>query len=60
MTDYEKEQALRERYNEMLDECFPAFKIGTLEYPASQVFEAVDPIAYTIGLSEHQDYEENE
>ena len=55
--DYEEEQALQERYNEMLDECNPMIKIGTLEYTPSQVLEAVDPIAYKIGLSEFSDYE---
>ena len=56
MEDYEKEQALRESFNEMLDECHPPITIGSLTYSPSQVLEAVDPVAYRIGLSEHEDY----
>ena len=59
-TDYEKEQALRERYDEMLDETYPPIKIGYGEYPASDVLKAVDPIAYEVGLSDYESYEEEE
>ena len=56
MEDYEKEQALRDSFNEMLDECHQPYTIGLLTYTASQILEAVDPIAYRIGLVEHEDY----
>jgi hypothetical protein len=42
-------------FDEMLDECYPAIKIGTLEYSPSHVLKKVDPIAYRIGLSEYED-----
>jgi hypothetical protein len=54
LTDYEKEQALREQYNDMLDECYPPYKIGYMEYTASQILEATDPIAYRVGLSDYE------
>ena len=40
------ERELLERFNEMLDECFPRFELGTLSYSASDAYESVDPIAY--------------
>jgi len=49
------EDQLRESFNLALDEQ-DLIKIGTLEYLPSVVLEAVDPIAYRIGLSEHADF----
>ena len=40
-------------FDEMLDECNPVFKIGTLEYSTSWVLKRVDPIAYRVGLSDY-------
>ena len=40
-------------FDEMLDECNPVVKIGTLEYSPSWVLKRVDPIAYRVGLSDY-------
>ena len=43
-------------YDEMLDECNPIVKIGTLEYNPSWVLKNVDPTAYRIGFQEYIDW----
>ena len=56
LSGYELEQA----YDEMLDECYPTFKIGYSEFYASDVLKNCDPIMYRIGLSEYEDSLEEE
>jgi hypothetical protein len=51
---------IEERFDEMLDETNELIKIGTLTYLPSQVLKNVDPIAYRIGLSEFEDYLEED
>ena len=41
-------------FRDALD-CDDMVKIGSLEYLPSQVLEAVDPIAFRIGVSEYAD-----
>ena len=50
------ENELEVMYDEMLDECNPMVKIGTLEYSPSWVLKNVDPTAYRIGFSEYIDW----
>lgn len=45
-----------ESFDEMLDECYEPFKMGELTYYASDILRHCDPIAYRIGVSEHEDY----
>jgi hypothetical protein len=52
MEDYE----IEESFKEMLDDCYPVVKIGYSEFYASDILKNCDPIAYRIGLSEHEDY----
>jgi hypothetical protein len=42
-----------ELFEEMLDELYPAFKIGELTFYASQILKACDPIAYRIELTDY-------
>ena len=49
------EDELQGSYDEMLDDCNPEIKIGTLTYCPSQVLKDCDPIAYQIGLGEFID-----
>jgi hypothetical protein len=51
---------IEEQFDEMLDETNELIKIGTLTYLPSQVLKNVDPIAYRIGLSEFEDYLDEE
>ena len=52
------EQELYNRYDEMLDECYPLVKFGQLEYLPSRVLIAIDPIAYRCGFNDWLDSEE--
>jgi hypothetical protein len=49
------EEAVEDMYREALDEQGDIL-IGSLSYAPSQVLEAVDPIAYRVGLSDFADF----
>lgn len=65
MDIYEKytQEELEEMHDEMLDETYPTFKIGSQEFYASQILANCDPILYDISVSEYADFlqeQENE
>jgi hypothetical protein len=45
-----------ESFDEMLDEAYEPFTIGSLTFSPSSILFNCDPIAYRIGLSEYQDF----
>jgi hypothetical protein len=45
-----------EAFDEMLDECYEPYKIGEMTFYASDILKNCDPIAYRIGVSEHEDF----
>jgi len=49
-----------EQYDEFLDEIYPPVNIGTLTFYASDILKNCDPIAYRIGMSEYEDFQEEE
>ena len=49
-----------ELYDEMLNEVFGTFKIGYLEFDASDILKSCDPIAYRVGLSDYESELEEE
>ena len=51
---------LEEQYEEMLDECYGVFKIGEMTFYPSKILKNCDPIAYRVGLSDFEDYLEQE
>ena len=55
-TQFEKDLEIKESFCEMLDEIYPNVKIGHSTFTASEILECCDPIAFSIGLIEHQDY----
>ena len=55
-TQFEKDLEIKESFDELLDECYPDVKIGSSTFTASEILFCCDPIAYRIGLSEHEDY----
>lgn len=55
-TDFEKQLEIKESFDAMLDECYPEIKIGYSTFTASEILFNCDPVAYRIGLSEHEDY----
>ena len=52
----EKDIEIKESFCEMLDEIYPNVKIGYSTFTASEILECCDPVAFAIGLVEHQDY----
>ena len=55
-TQFEKDLEIKESFCQMLDEIYPNGKIGYSTFTASEILECCDPIAFSIGLIEHQDY----
>jgi len=50
-----------EDFDQMLDDCYPAFTIGSMTFYPSQILFDCDPIAYQISVDEFDDYnQENE
>jgi hypothetical protein len=52
----EKDIELKESFCQLLDDTYPAYKIGYSTFTASEILECCDPIAFSIGLIEHEDY----
>jgi hypothetical protein len=50
------EQELEEQFDEMLDESYEPFKIGTSTFYASQILNNCDPIMYRIAFDEYVDF----
>ena len=50
------QEELEEMHDEMLDECYPVFKIGYLEFYPSQILANCDPILYSISADEFADH----
>ena len=42
-----------QRYNDMLDDCYPLAEVCGFQYEASRVLKEVDPIAYRVGFSDY-------
>ena len=53
MVDWSRE--IYDAYDEMIDDCTPMVKVGSLEYLPSRVLKEVDPIAYRCGLNDYLD-----
>ncbi len=52
----EKDLDIKDSFDQALDDMYPDVKIGYLTFTASDILFNCDPIAYQIGLSEHEDY----
>jgi len=48
------ETLLKTMYDDMLDECNPPIKIGSLEYAPSVALCRIDPIAYKVGMNDYE------
>lgn len=44
-------------YDDILDDCYPEIKIGSLTFSPSQVLQKCDPIAYSCGISDEQSFQ---
>jgi len=50
------QEELEEQFDEMLDESYEPFKIGTSTFYASQILNNCDPIMYQIAVDEYIDF----
>ena len=41
-------------FDEFLDEVYPSFKMGELEFFPSDILKSCDPIAYRCGLADYE------
>jgi hypothetical protein len=55
MSDLTQDE-LEQSFDEMFDEIYPVVKFGELTFYPSRILKELDPIAYQISLSEHEDY----
>ncbi len=55
-SQFEKDLEIKESFCDMLDEVYPNVKIGSSTFTASEILECCDPVAFAIGLVEHEDY----
>jgi len=51
-TDFEIAFAIKQLFDEMLDECYPTVEIGGITFYPSQIVKECDPIAYRVWLSD--------
>jgi hypothetical protein len=47
---------LKESFCDLLNEIYPNVKIGYSTFTPAEILECCDPIAFSIGLIEHEDY----
>ena len=50
------QEELEEMHDEMLDEVYAPFKIGDVNFYASQILSNCDPIMYSISVDEFADF----
>ena len=55
-TQFEKDLEIKESFIDLLNDVYPDVKIGYSTFTAGEILECCDPIAVSIGLSEHEDY----
>ena len=56
---YTKEQ-YREMFIELLNDCYPTYKVGYHEYGYVDIYAKMDPVAFEIDLIDWIDFEEEE
>jgi hypothetical protein len=49
-----------EGFDDMLNDCYEPYKIGDLVFYPADILYNCDPIAYSISVSEYEDYEQAE
>jgi hypothetical protein len=59
-TDFEIAFEIKTMFDEMLDECYPVYKMGHSVFYPSQILRECDPVAYHQSLLDFEDsYLEN-
>jgi hypothetical protein len=52
----EKDLEIKESFIDLLNDCYPTVKIGYSTFTPAEILECCDPVAFSIGLIEHEDY----
>ena len=52
----EKDLEIKESFIDLLNDIYPSVKIGYSTFTPAEILECCDPIAFAIGLVEHEDY----
>jgi hypothetical protein len=55
MLDFEIAFAVKQLFDEMLDESYPVVEMGQLKFYPSQILKECDPIAYNEALLDFED-----
>ena len=55
-TQFEKDLEIKESFIDLLNDIYPEVKIGYSTFTPAEILECCDPIAFAIGLVEHEDY----
>lgn len=55
-SDFEKDFELKESFIDFLNDIYPNVRIGSSTFTAAEILECCDPVAFAIGVFEHQDY----
>jgi len=50
------QEELEEKFDEMMDEVYPPYKIGYTDFYPSQILANCDPILYGISVDEYADH----
>ena len=52
----EKDLETKESFIDLLNDIYPCVKIGYSTFAPAEILEECDPVAFAIGLVEHEDY----
>ena len=52
----EKDIEIKESFIDLLNDIYPTVKIGYSTFTPAEILECCDPVAFAIGLVEHEDY----
>ena len=52
----ERDIEIKESFCDLLNDVYPPVKIGYSTFTPAEILECCDPVAFAIGLVEHEDY----
>jgi len=55
-SDFEKNLEIKESFIDLLNDVYPEVKIGFSTFTPAEILECCDPVAFELGLVEHEDY----
>ena len=55
-SQFELDLEIKESFIDLLNDVYPTVKIGYSTFTPAEILECCDPVAFSIGLIEHEDY----